>query len=555
MTLIVSLLVLFFSILSMSPQFLAHRIPIPKNDNIFSDIANLQLNANTKLGTKPAKATYQSRPKILYFNNLLSEHPLYGRWSTVNAIQKENSDDYGGFINLKYAADYQAFEETFDMILCFYNGIYTNTNYTCLTFSEFVPFITDSMFDQQAMTLTFNNVTIHKLEGVTNGINQLGSECVVDSTIYFVDAETGQPLKPTYDFKVDREKLAVRFRVKSEECGLDIVTSKMTKEDELYAKQGLPYTITMSAFAIIQCALCFWFNKYLDENKLFCQKISQGTVRVISAFDLYIAMESLLQFGNSFIIGAVSIPYCILAIYFETKTIRTINLVQGNLYERGLAKLHISNIFWVVVAVLTAVTSAFFQHPEWMFLAFSFHQIPQIFQNFISERKYRLKQSHIVLFVLPKIAYIFYVLGSPHNLFRYSPNITFLSIILNIILAQMILLAVQTKYPTLGLKGKSQYQFFEVPENGKEVCSICLEELDTPSPSKTNLDESLLSNSTLETVPSPALKESNDNKMTMVVTPCNHQFHECCLRDWAKLKSLCPYCRFTLPPLPEADDE
>lgn len=35
----------------------------------------------------------------------------------------------------------------------------------------------------------------------------------------------------------------------------------------------------------------------------------------------------------------------------------------------------------------------------------------------------------------------------------------------------------------------------------------------------------------------------------LMKTPCNHYFHEKCLKEWMDLKLDCPFCRATLPPL------
>ena len=40
-----------------------------------------------------------------------------------------------------------------------------------------------------------------------------------------------------------------------------------------------------------------------------------------------------------------------------------------------------------------------------------------------------------------------------------------------------------------------------------------------------------------------------------MVTPCDHMFHEICLRQWMDLKMECPVCRAALPPTPNDDEE
>ena len=41
---------------------------------------------------------------------------------------------------------------------------------------------------------------------------------------------------------------------------------------------------------------------------------------------------------------------------------------------------------------------------------------------------------------------------------------------------------------------------------------------------------------------------------SMVKTPCQHHFHESCLRNWLEQKYECPYCRAGLPAMPGGED-
>jgi hypothetical protein len=41
--------------------------------------------------------------------------------------------------------------------------------------------------------------------------------------------------------------------------------------------------------------------------------------------------------------------------------------------------------------------------------------------------------------------------------------------------------------------------------------------------------------------------EDKDELSQTMITPCNHLFHESCLRRWMKRRSLCPICRSSLP--------
>lgn len=49
------------------------------------------------------------------------------------------------------------------------------------------------------------------------------------------------------------------------------------------------------------------------------------------------------------------------------------------------------------------------------------------------------------------------------------------------------------------------------------------------------------------------LSEINTDNEVAVITPCNHAFHEACLRRWMVEQSICPMCRRSLPPISEPE--
>jgi len=75
----------------------------------------------------------------------------------------------------------------------------------------------------------------------------------------------------------------------------------------------------------------------------------------------------------------------------------------------------------------------------------------------------------------------------------------------------------------------------------EELCAICMESLGT---SVTD-DEVALTK--------PLLGKGDG--VTVMQTPCNHRFHETCLKAWVKSKLMCPFDRTDLPPLNNEDIE
>jgi hypothetical protein len=322
---------------------------------------------------------------------------------------------------------------------------------------------------------------------------------------------------------------------------LDFITTILTHKEDLIHGQSMNYSVMMSVAAVFQCVLCYGLNMLIQKHKVFAQKISQGTLRIIQCFDLFICLQSLILFTSNLTIGFVFIPFGILSFYFENKTIRTIRQAQGSLKERGHCWIHRVNLLCFLISGFLAVASAVFRIPECMLIVLALYPLPQILQNFSMERKQRKSSNMVLAFVLPKIAYMIYTLAFPRNLFRYNTNPTLLVSLFIILGVQCGLLTYQQRFPTFWLKKKCVYEFYTLSKKKvqvqEEICSICLENLET---STTENGDNLLP------------KKTEDKPM--VLTPCQHQFHECCLRDWAQLKSVCPYCRYPLPPLPEGDD-
>ena len=163
MQVIVSLLVLALSMLSLSPIFLAYRVPSRKDQvKIYHSLISLHnnqtepriLTANNDLSTSYSSddqdLSSTNRQIISYLNSLMSEQKLYGSWQDLSSGSDVESQ--GGFSTLRYVNGYESYDDSIDIMLCLYNGLYTtNTNYSCTTVSEFIPFIQDKSLDTENM--------------------------------------------------------------------------------------------------------------------------------------------------------------------------------------------------------------------------------------------------------------------------------------------------------------------------------------------------------------------------------------------------------------------
>jgi len=132
----------------------------------------------------------------------------------------------------------------------------------------------------------------------------------------------------------------------------------------------------------------------------------------------------------------------------------------------------------------------------------------------------------------------------PNNIFRYTPNLTTFLIVIGLVLAQAITLLIQTQWPRFGFEPPCSYTIFEVDTTKpyQNICAICLENFvveDFENPG--DKSESLLN--------------ETRRMATMMRTPCNHEFHEHCLKRWIENKLECPYCRHRLPGLVEVTED
>jgi len=124
----------------------------------------------------------------------------------------------------------------------------------------------------------------------------------------------------------------------------------------------------------------------------------------------------------------------------------------------------------------------------------------------------------------------------PFNIFKLSPEPGFVGIYFTLLAAQVLVLLIQTKYPKLCLSNARLRKASRMLCD-EDICPICMGHL-----SCSNMDIS------------PTLP-----RRPTIETTCTHNFHVPCLRKWAKTKTECPLCRYTIEDILEeldmSDDE
>ncbi|WWC92049.1 uncharacterized protein L201_007003 [Kwoniella dendrophila CBS 6074] len=74
---------------------------------------------------------------------------------------------------------------------------------------------------------------------------------------------------------------------------------------------------------------------------------------------------------------------------------------------------------------------------------------------------------------------------------------------------------------------------------GEKTCSICMEEVDLSQSSYDNHHHST----------STGLSVVGNKRKNYALAPCGHLFHTNCLNQWMAVKTICPLCKRSLPPL------
>jgi len=239
----------------------------------------------------------------------------------------------------------------------------------------------------------------------------------------------------------------------------------------------------------------------------------------------------------------VAILYFILAIFCEAKLISQV----VNAFRRGdpatLNRLNFYLCFWMITLALTVFITIYYTSTTWLFFLYAIHPLPQIIDNYSAEKKYKLNYWVFGALGLPKLAYMMYVKLYPENLFRRSPDPPLAYACIIIIVLQWMLLVIQKKWPTFWMARKQFDYYLDSTASLKgEMCPICMDNLLT-----TKSDDEAKTAASVELLGS----ESEG----IMKTPCQHIYHENCLKEWMKKKLECPNCRKPLPELDDDDEE
>jgi hypothetical protein len=212
--------------------------------------------------------------------------------------------------------------------------------------------------------------------------------------------------------------------------------------------------------------------------------------------------------------------------------------------RRELATVHAH--FYVALAVVLLVLYASRDEPSLILLAASSYWVPQIIRNVKTNARepvcdHYLYGMSVSRLLLP--AYLLLVQDAlPRVLMVPSPSAITPSQRLKVFLSLVVWQAIQVALLKLQrLKGARCF----VPDYL------------VPKPYDYQRDPAHILRAAGADGPECAICMGPVNAVTgeFMVTPCDHMFHEICLRQWMDLKMECPVCRAALPPTPNDDEE
>ncbi|CAD8046848.1 unnamed protein product [Paramecium primaurelia] len=201
--------------------------------------------------------------------------------------------------------------------------------------------------------------------------------------------------------------------------------------------------------------------------------------------------------------------------------------VERREYKKKLVITYLT--IWIFM-IVNRIVFSIFRYSFYYMLTQAFILYPQIIHNLRLGGKYKLNKVYIFGVLSSKFFFYVYLRSCPVNVMGLKPDYLFVGEFIAIYLFSLLLLILQSKYGSRCLIPKclkpKKFQFLQkVKVNNEMECSICLNPLYL-NPTDTD-DRSLVKSLICQ----------------IMVTPCQHQFHQQCLESWINVQKNCPICR------------
>lgn len=468
----------------------------------------------------------------------------YGSW---NATPTVNNDQQFDFFNNTYGSVEFTASENYtlgidnNLAFRFYDGPYKNQK------AVVVNFVYDNATDFYPAISTFQNDSIiFSMYTYDDSDSEAHRTCEGSYKLVFMDSTTNEPYQRTSN---DYQTVYANFWLNSTNCSVAVSGSVATNS---YVKESksMNYAIMIVVICVAHLYGCIKMSRDIILNEAAGNRISLMTLGIFSGWDVFLCLFHLYNaltiddFFPSFVIPAFC--YFILVSIFETRLILLVwkaryynQLAATNTLRRGLMIFYLK--FYGFLSLFLLV--CYFVIPAtWFFYITGLFFIPQIVHSALRGQRCKFNATYAICLGFFRIAVPLYVKVCPVSIYKLAPEPTFGYCYTGLVIAQIVFMACQSRFgarffiPSFLLPAKYNYYVSiktSLPEDEVEGCPICMDPLNQlPANAKAGLLESL-----------------NQKQIKIMRTPCKHQFHEKCLKDWMDVKLECPFCRTTLPPI------
>jgi len=360
----------------------------------------------------------------------------------------------------------------------------------------------------------------------------------------FVDNSTHQPYQKTSN---NYKNVVAEFELTSRDCNISLYSEVSTMSAEM-KEQALYYAAMMTIVCATHIYACIRMARIVVNNEIQGFRTSIMSLGFLIGWDMFLCiyhLEEALTSNDYFQYFIVpTFAYFLLVSVFET---RLILLVWKATYygqyrtfqevRRGILKFYTRFYGFQVLFIFLC---AFCLPMNWFFYSTALFFIPQIVHNALRSQRYKFDFVYIFFLGISRILPSFYLKLCPENIYKLTPDPSFTYYYAGIISFQIIILVFQSILgsrffiPSFFLPPKYNYYLkvnTDQSTDEAENCPICMDPL----------------NRNPTTLKSSLVEKNLPKYITNMLTPCKHQFHEKCLKEWMDLKLECPFCRTKLP--------
>lgn len=370
---------------------------------------------------------------------------------------------------------------------------------------------------------------------------ELKIDCNLTITMNLINKETGKAM-PISSNEISKAQLL--GHVISEDCQIDFEFTSSLSSPELI--KALIFTIIEIMFIIIGISPLYKMLKRNNMNQILIinQWAFLGNIMldlVISVVNLTFSMRILVEYFEFLTVITMFLMFSILfkiRFYLYANEIRLANTEFDE--RRRSRKKFFSMLIFVAFCILSVACGNFLIMYDFLFYILFCYPIFQIIYNInnVNRNNCYIWEIHPAL-IFSQIFYPIFMKGTSISFFKLTPDNLFPIIILSLSIFFNLFLFLQKSFGACFFLPKcmipNYFNYFKKFEQHRvkedETCPICFSLL-TESPETDENDK------VIGLLPKRYME-----------TPCNHMFHEECLKEWMQQKLICPCCRKRIPPI------